>query len=142
MTNADPPVDSPTRPQIVRAVLVFQVKLWLEGFKDVVLMPLSLGAALIDFVLGGSRAGAFKAVMRMGSRFERWVDLYAALDEPADEEHEIGARQAGGRESGRTERTAPSHPQEGRRYGVHSEPERAPAETRREGDPDGRRVRK
>lgn len=61
---------------------MFQVKLWLEGFKDVVLVPISLGAALIDLVFRGSgRRGTLYSVMKMGDRFERWVDLYGALDE-------------------------------------------------------------
>jgi len=74
--------DTPSRPQIIRDVLIFQVKLWLEGFKDVVLMPLSLGAAAIDLVFRGKKSkGTLYSVMRLGDRFERWVHLYGALDE-------------------------------------------------------------
>lgn len=71
--------ESPTT--ILRDLLVFQAKLWIEGFKDVVLMPVSLGAAVIDLLFGNSyERGALYAVMRLGDRFERWVDLYAALE--------------------------------------------------------------
>jgi hypothetical protein len=81
MPDSPVPTDE-SRGQIVRDVLIFQVKLWLEGFKDVVLMPLSLGAAVIDLVFrGGKTPGTLYSVMRMGDRFERWVHLYAALDE-------------------------------------------------------------
>jgi len=69
--------DTPSRPEIVRDVVIFQVKLWLEGFKDVALMPLSFGAAIIDLVFGGS---TLYAVMRLGDRFERWIHLYGALE--------------------------------------------------------------
>ena len=81
MPDSPVPTDE-SRSQIVRDVLIFQVKLWLEGFKDVLLMPLSLGAAVIDLVFrGGKKPGTLYSVMRLGDRFERWVHLYAALDE-------------------------------------------------------------
>lgn len=78
---------SPSRSKIVRDVLVFQVKLWLEGLKDFVLMPLSAGAALIDLVFRSKgRRGALYSVMKLGDRFERWVHLYGALEGPASED--------------------------------------------------------
>jgi hypothetical protein len=82
MQDSSIPSDAESRGQIIRDVLIFQVKLWLEGFKDVVLMPLSLGAAIIDLVFRGRNGGGtLYSVMRLGDRFERWVHLYAALDE-------------------------------------------------------------
>ena len=42
-------------------------------------MPFSAGAAAIDFVFGSN---TLYGVMRLGNRFERWVHLYAALEEP------------------------------------------------------------
>ena len=82
MQDSPVPSDEESRGQIIRDVLIFQVKLWLEGFKDVILMPLSLGAAFIDLLFrGGTGGGALYSVMRLGDRFERWVHLYAALDE-------------------------------------------------------------
>lgn len=76
------PEESRSRPKIIRDVLIFQAKLWLEGFKDIALMPLSGGAAVIDFIFGSS---TLYAVMRLGDRFERWVQLYAAVEEePVD----------------------------------------------------------
>lgn len=61
-------------------MLIFQAKLWLEGFKDFALMPLSFGAAVVDVIFGGS---TLYSVMRVGDRFERWVHLYGALGEEA-----------------------------------------------------------
>ena len=75
--------DPSSRPKIIRDVIVFQVKLWLEGFKDLALMPLSGGAALIDFVFGSR---TLYAVMRLGDRFEQWVDLYGALGTDAEKD--------------------------------------------------------
>jgi len=87
-----PPSDAPSerpasRSKIIRDVFVFQVKLWLEGFKDFVLMPLSAGAALIDLVFRkkGGR-GTLYSVMKLGDRFERWVHLYGALDGTASKD--------------------------------------------------------
>ena len=80
--NENKSVNAPSRNKVVRDVLIFQVKLWLEGFKDIVLMPLSLGAAVIDlFFRGGKSRGTLYSVMKLGHRFERWVHLYAALEE-------------------------------------------------------------
>ena len=78
---APPQEESTSRTRIVRDVLIFQAKLWLEGFKDFVLMPLSMGAAVIDVLFRGSGRGTLYSVMRLGDRFEQWVHLYAALDE-------------------------------------------------------------
>ncbi len=85
MSEPAPSEESPSRTQIVRDVLIFQAKLWLEGFKDIALMPLSFGAALIDLVFPGSGRGTLYAVMKLGDRFERWVHLYAALETEQEE---------------------------------------------------------
>jgi hypothetical protein len=78
MSESVSPDDTPSRSKVIRDVIIFQAKLWLEGFKDVALMPLSAGAAAIDFIFGSS---TLYSVMRLGDRFERWVHLYAALEE-------------------------------------------------------------
>jgi len=90
MPDAPSPDHPRSRRTIVRDVLVFQVKLWLEGFKDVVLMPLSLGAAVVDLVFRRKEGqGLLYSVMKLGDRFEQWVHLYAAL-EPAERKSGAG----------------------------------------------------
>ncbi len=79
MPESVSPDDTPSRSKVIRDVIIFQAKLWLEGFKDIALMPLSGGAAVLDFVFGSS---TLYSVMKLGDRFERWVHLYAALEEP------------------------------------------------------------
>ncbi len=79
--------DEPTRSEIVRDVVIFQAKLWLEGFKDVALMPLSFGAAVLDFIFGSA---TLYAVMKLGDRFERWIHLYGALGNEAEAERPEG----------------------------------------------------
>jgi len=84
------PEETRSRTQIIRDVLIFQAKLWLEGVKDIALMPFSAGAAAIDSVFGGN---TLYGVMRLGNRFERWVHLYAALeDDPAEKTPEANLR--------------------------------------------------
>jgi hypothetical protein len=57
------PPDEPSRSEVVRDVMIFQAKLWLEGVKDVALVPLSFGAAALDFIFWSS---TLYAVMRLG----------------------------------------------------------------------------
>ena len=68
----------PSKSVIVRDLLLFQMKLWLDGLKDVVLSPLSIGAALLDMVRGTGRRSLFYRVLQLGERFDRWLNLYHA----------------------------------------------------------------
>lgn len=90
-----------SRSRLLRNLLVFQVKLWAEGLKDVALVPLSLTAAVIDLVfLGIFRRSALYAVMELGTRFEAWVNLYGAIENVprrADQASRVGlSNQKGG----------------------------------------------
>lgn len=71
----------PSRWQIARELLVFNVKLALDGLKDIVLAPLSLVAGLID-IFGSSNGSRrhLHSVMRLGKGFDDWVDLYGPVD--------------------------------------------------------------
>jgi len=65
------------RTRLLRDVLVFQVKLALEALLDITLIPVSLAAAGLDFVLGNwRRPRFFHAVLRLGERCERRIDLW------------------------------------------------------------------
>lgn len=66
---------------LLRDLVIFQVKLFLDGMKDLVLMPLTIGAAGIDIVFPGRRPGhRFYLVMALGERFDRWLNLFSASD--------------------------------------------------------------
>lgn len=66
---------------ILRDLVIFQVKLMLDGVKDIVLMPLSIAAAVLDLIFPGSRPGhRFYGVMRVGERYDRWLSLFSAAD--------------------------------------------------------------
>ena len=79
--------DSDERWRFVRDVMVFQLKLFLDNVRDLVLMPVSLVAALIDLLLRGQREGErFYKVLRWGSHSEEVIDVYSAIKhhEPGD----------------------------------------------------------
>lgn len=68
------------RPSVVlRDLLIFQLKLWMDGLKDIVLSPISIGAAVLDLLLGPGRKGErFYRVLKLGERFDLWLNLYGA----------------------------------------------------------------
>lgn len=85
MTASPGDHDRPSRFTILRDLLVFQVKLWFEGMKDIALMPLSIGAAVIDILFRRTTGqGTLYALMRAGDRFEEWVNLYGALEQRSE----------------------------------------------------------
>lgn len=66
-----------SRLRLVRDVVVFQFKLGMEALLDIALIPVSLGAAGLDLVLGNWRHPRwFHAVLRFGERCERRIDLW------------------------------------------------------------------
>jgi len=76
MTHTTPP-----HQVIIRDLLIFQVKLWLDGLKDIVLSPVSIGAATLDLLLGPTRRGPrLYTVLRIGERFDLWLNLFGGAD--------------------------------------------------------------
>lgn len=66
---------------VFRDVVVFQVKLVVDGLRDLLLSPLSIGAALIDLLIPGDDGGKrFYSVVRFGRRTEQWINLFGAAD--------------------------------------------------------------
>lgn len=66
---------------LIRDLIIFQIKLLLDGAKDLLLSPLSVGAAALDILFPGSRPGhRFYAVMSVGERFDRWLNLFGAAE--------------------------------------------------------------
>jgi hypothetical protein len=77
-----PPQGAPdARWKFMRDVVVFQIKMLLDNLRDLVLMPVSLVAALIDLVFRGEREGAlFYKVLRWGAHSEEVIDVYSAIE--------------------------------------------------------------
>jgi len=86
-----------TRWVILRDLGIFQIKLFLDGAKDIVLMPLSLGAVALDMAFPGSQPGRrFYGVMRIGESFDRWLSLFSAASKAsAHDDGLFGASRAG-----------------------------------------------
>src|SRR5688572_32892952 len=71
--------------------MVFQLKLLLDNVRDLVLMPVSLVAALIDLVFRGEREGArFYKVLKWGQHSEAVIDVYSAIEHHEPGEFKIG----------------------------------------------------
>lgn len=65
--------------RLVRDLAVFQAKLVVDGFKDLVLAPVSLVAALVGMLVHREDPGRpFYALLRWGHGFDRWVNLFGA----------------------------------------------------------------
>lgn len=68
-----------TRSVTFRDFAVFQAKLAVDGVKDLLLINLSIIAVVIDMIAGGGRRPRrFYAVIRLCSRFDRWLRLHSA----------------------------------------------------------------
>lgn len=88
MNNTETPLHAtdvnypePSRWELLRDVAVFQFKLLVDGFRDLLLVPFSLIAALIDLVGRGQRSGQhFYDVVLLGRRSEKWINLFGAAD--------------------------------------------------------------
>ena len=72
-------------------MVVFQVKLGIDAFRDFVFSPLSIVAAVIDLITGGEHPGRrFYAVLAAGGRTEGWINLFGAPNR--SEGHELAVR--------------------------------------------------
>lgn len=87
-----------TRSVLVRDFLIFQLKLWLDGFKDLVMIQLSVVAVLVDLLFGGRRKRLFYKVIRLGERIDLWLNLHGALSRgEGTEDGLFGGSKAGSR---------------------------------------------
>lgn len=74
------------RSSLLRDVIVFQGKLLLDAFKDILLGPASLIAALVDLLRPGSRSEPlFYKVLAYGKTAERTIDLFRAVGDRSQE---------------------------------------------------------
>lgn len=72
---------------LIRDVAVLQLKLLLDGFRDLVLLPASLVAAAISLVRyeNGRPGPQFYRLLALGRQSEQWINLFAALRNAPDE---------------------------------------------------------
>lgn len=88
-----------TRGVTIRDYAIFMLKLWLDGLKDAAFIVLSTGAVVLDVISGrGRRPRLFYSVVQLGERFDRWLNLHAAverLEEGDTDDGLFGASAAG-----------------------------------------------
>jgi len=62
---------------LVRNTVVFQLKLMADGFRDLLLLPVSLIATIIGLLRGGDEPEReFNQVIEVGRESERWINLF------------------------------------------------------------------
>ena len=90
-----------TRNVVMRDFVIFQIKLALDGLKDIVLSALSVGALILDFIAGGGkRPRMFYQVLAASERFDLWLNLSGAVSrlesgEDLGDDGLFGASEAG-----------------------------------------------
>lgn len=82
--EAKPPEEEryPDRWTLIRDVAVLQVKLLVDGFRDLILVPASLIAGIASIVTGTSeRAGPqFYQLIGLGKQSEHWINLFQSYE--------------------------------------------------------------
>ena len=77
--------EAPARPAhwtLLRGIGVLQVKLVIDGFRDLLLVPASLIAGLISLLntQNGKPGSEFYELVSVGRQSERWINLFGAIN--------------------------------------------------------------
>ena len=68
--------------QLALDVAAFQFKLLADGFRDLVLSPLSIASGLLGLVAGGDHPDQyFRRLLGWGRKTERWINLFGRYNE-------------------------------------------------------------
>ena len=87
---SEPPRGTSVRWNLVRDIAVFQGKLLVDGFRDLLLVPASLIAGILSLASGtdGQPGTQFYRLLGLGKHSEQWINLFGALrNAPPDLEH-------------------------------------------------------
>ena len=77
--------DTSKRGVLIRNTVVFQLKLMADGFRDLVLLPVSLIATIIGLLRGGDEPDReFNQVIEVGRESEQWINLFGNHTLPAN----------------------------------------------------------
>ncbi len=80
-----PAPEVPDRWEFLRDVLVFQLKLFLDAARDLVLSPVSIVAGVIDLVSGDEPPGRyFYRLLAFGGRTDTWINLFGKSGRPEE----------------------------------------------------------
>lgn len=91
------PENLPEQPRVkpsvwpqLRRLLILQLKLYIDAFRDICLSVLSLGAFLIDVMQRNTGPDCyFDAIMKLGRRTERAINLFEHVYPDAQEEPSV-----------------------------------------------------
>lgn len=73
--------EAPTRWELIRDVLVLQLKLVADALRDLLISPASIVAGVLDLIQGGERPGRlFYAVLAAGRRSEQIINLFGEAE--------------------------------------------------------------
>lgn len=82
--------ETPDRWTLIRDLVVFQFKLFVDGIRDLLLVPVSLVIGVISLLKGGERPGTeFYDLLKFGRHTDHAINLFGAADrvhDPADDE--------------------------------------------------------
>ena len=81
-TDETPPDDTTDRWTLLRDAGVLQIKLIVDGLRDLLLVPASLIAAVVSLLSSrdGRASPAFYELLSLGRRSERAINLFGACD--------------------------------------------------------------
>jgi len=79
------------RLELFREASILQLKLLADGFRDALLIPISIVAAGIGLIRGGEDCDQeYRRVIKLGRRSERWINLFGH-QQPLGVEHPAGS---------------------------------------------------
>jgi hypothetical protein len=91
MNSAMNSTNQSPRIALIRETAILQLKLIADGFRDALLIPVSLLAALIGLLRGGEDCDReFRRVIKLGRRSERWINLFGQ-QQPLGISHPAGS---------------------------------------------------
>jgi len=83
--------DQSHRIALIRETAILQLKLVADGFRDALLIPISLLAGLIGVLRGGKDCDReYRKVIKLGRRSERWINLFGH-QRPLGSSHPAGS---------------------------------------------------
>jgi len=73
------PETAPGHWQLLRDVIVFQLKLALDSVRDLLLSPVSIVAAIVGLIAKPDNPGVhFYRVLKLGHRSDKWINLFGS----------------------------------------------------------------
>lgn len=82
----------PRRGDILGRFVIFQVKLIIDGLKDMLLSPLSMVALALGLISPSRALPTWRRLYAMGRGFDRWLDLFP--EEESASQHPSGVTQS------------------------------------------------